>query len=163
MGIDELAESKKTIFLGPRGKEVDTEALKLRSKGIHRKPALIYGHLLPHVLTKGDVEKVIVLRCDPSVLRDRLLSRKYASKKVVQNVEAELIGLISSEAFSVFGERKTMEFDTTSTTPNDAVASIKKMLGQRGPKKPRIDWTLNYDTASGLRSLIESDAGSDLT
>ena len=56
-------------------------------------PLLIDGHL-SHLLP---VDAIILIRCHPSVLRQRLSQRDYSESKIEENVECELIGVISAE------------------------------------------------------------------
>lgn len=134
--------------------EVDTSALKKKVGRLTDRQSLLYGHLLPFIAERGEMKTVIVLRCEPSTLKMRLLGRGYAAEKVIENVEAELIGLVSSQAVKAFGRTKVLEFDTSITDPKEAAAIITDMA--RGPRHPMppIDWTLTYDSASKLRSLL---------
>lgn len=134
--------------------EVDTASLgRFLVKHVSR-PALIYGHLLPYVLRGQEIGKVAVLRCEPTAVKRRLLARGYQPEKVVENVEAELIGVISADSMTAFGSKKTAEFDTTASEPTAAVKAISEFLkGDREPG-PRIDWTFGYGSASKLRSLL---------
>lgn len=133
---------------------VDTAKLRRKLHGWPPSPALVFGHLLPQVLDPGAVERVVVLRCDPAVLRRRLELRGYPREKVQENVEAELIGLVSSEAYEAFGEAKTRELDTTRCTPADAAADVAALLDRWARALPRVDWTLSYDSGRKLRSLL---------
>ncbi len=45
-----------------------------------------------------DVDLVIVLRCKPQELKKRLEIKKWKKEKIRENVEAELVGVISYEA-----------------------------------------------------------------
>lgn len=81
--------------------------------------------------------------------------RGYSQKKVAENVEAELIGVISALTENRFGRRKVFEFDTTRVGPKSASDSIARLAVGRQPWKAPIDWTLDYDSASKLRSLLE--------
>ena len=49
---------------------------------------LIDGHLAHHL----PVDALIILRCDPSILRKRLEARGYSEQKVTANVEVEMLG-----------------------------------------------------------------------
>ncbi len=60
-------------------------------------PLIIDGHL-SHLLP---VDAVIVVRCNPDILRGRLESRDYSQEKIQANLESELIGLISSECLEI--------------------------------------------------------------
>ena len=95
---------------------------------------------------------MVVLRCEPGVLGGRLRDRGYPGPKVRANLEAELIGLVASEAYNAFGAL-TCEFDTTSTAPPAAAAAVVR-LAERKAAGRRIDWTRRYDSALKLRSLL---------
>ncbi len=153
-GLNELAISFGLAKPALRGSEIDTAALAKKISHELSCPALVYGHLLPYVLEKRAVSRVVVLRCEPSVIKRRLLARRYAFEKVLENVEAELIGVVSSDARSAFGEQKTAEFDTSDTNPGIAAASVTEMVRKPGGSRPLIDWTLDYDSASKLTSLL---------
>ena len=90
---------------------MDTKVLRASIIDATPARAVVHGHLLPHVLRKGEVELVAVLRCEPSVLRGRLFKRGYPQAKVTENVEAELIGVLLDECVARFG--KTSSANTT--------------------------------------------------
>ena len=134
--------------------EVDTFALgKFLAKHASG-PALIQGHLLPYVLGGRDLRKVAVLRCEPTTLKRRLVARGYGPEKVVENVEAELIGVLSAASISAFGSKKVAEFDATASEPAATANAISEFLKGSGDAGPVIDWTFSYDSASKLRSLL---------
>lgn len=152
--LNEIAESFGLVSGKEGDLEADTEALRRKVTARRMGPSLVYGHLLPYVIAKSSISSAIVLRCEPSVLKRRLLSRGYLPERVVQNVEAELIGLIASDAYSAYGRKKTAEFDTTGTNPGGAAESIVRMIRAKDSGPPRIDWEPRYDLASKLRSLL---------
>ncbi len=150
--------------------EVDVDTERLRRKVLKSLPpgAVLYGHLLPHVLRKSEARFVAVLRCEPSVLRERLLRRGYPGAKVTENVEAELIGVALDECVSRFGADLVHEYDTTSSSPEEVANAIARdAAAARAPGKKRsaasrrawIDWTLGYDSSSKLRSLLAGGTG----
>ncbi len=155
VGLNDLASAQGLASGSGRGGEVDTR--KLRQKVEQHVPAraVVYGHLLPQAVDERWVASVVVLRCEPGVLKGRLRDRGYAPEKVLQNVEAELIGLVSSEAFDSFGEAKTREVDTTRTSADEAASAVVRVL--KGPAKAaRIDWVPNYDSGAKLRLLLST-------
>lgn len=154
ISLYDQAVSSKLIKKDDDDAEVDTAALGRFIVKRVSGPALVYGHLLPYVLGRRDLRKVAVLRCEPKALKRRLLAREYRPKKVVENVEAELIGVLSADSMTAFGRRKTAEFDTTAPKPGTAAKAISEFLsGDREPG-PRFDWTFGYGSASKLRSLL---------
>lgn len=137
---------------------IDTKRLKSVLTKELKGPVVLYGHLLPYVLDPALASRVVVLRCEPSVLKARLQHRGYPREKVIENVEAELIGVVSADAYQAFGDGKTFEFDTSQTSPAAAVSSLAALL--RRPEGPqRIDWTTAYDSGLKLRSLLSAGAG----
>ena len=154
VGLNELAVSHGLVDESdPEGK-VDTKELRRRLVHELRGPAVVYGHLLPYALPPTSVSRVVVLRCEPAALKARLLARSYPSQKVVDNVEAELIGLVSSDAFDAFGRSRTFEVDSTLTTSAEASRTVAGVLRGDAQAGSRIDWTSDYDSGAKLRSLL---------
>ncbi len=160
--IDELAESLGSSSVEDGERVVDTGKLYTLIPDALGSRCVVYGHLLPHVVPRLKVEGAMVLRCEPSVLRERLERRGYPHKKVRDNVEAELIGVVASETRRAFG--KVGELDTTSAVPDEVAVAIWHAAKERSWGGLRIDWTRNYDSAAKLRSLLdEGDAQSAST
>ena len=142
---------------GPRttGDDLDTKMLRARLRVKVRATSLLYGHLLPYVVDKRSMSKVAVLRCEPGALKKRLQAREYPPAKVASNLEAELIGVVSFDTFTKFGPEITAEVDTTRTTPKDAARIIARFLLGQSILPRRIDWSLGYDSAARLGSLLD--------
>lgn len=124
------------------------------------RPLVLFGHLLPDVLEKPEARLVAVLRCEPTVLRKRLLKRGYPSSKIVENLEAELIGLLLDECLRAYGPALVREYDTTSASPEEVAASIARDTKSSITSKRTarwIDWTLRYDSSSKLTSLLSGN------
>lgn len=73
---------------------IDVEELSRRMPPAGRGRLLFEGHL-SHLLP---VDVAWVVRCDPDVLRPRLVARGYPPSKVAENLEAEALDLILQEA-----------------------------------------------------------------
>ncbi|MFB6092165.1 MAG: adenylate kinase family protein [Haloquadratum sp.] len=99
--------------------------------------ALIESHL-SHLL---DVEKVVVLRCDPDVLTSRLRDRDESAASIAENAESEALDVILAEAVERHGESSVWEIDTTDRTPaavaDDVVAAIE---GEMAPRVGVVDF-----------------------
>ena len=155
LSINELASAHGLLVKRGQEWEVDVEKLR-QALGALSGPAVVYGHLLPQALEPRLVTHAVVLRCEPAVLKERLLGRGYPPRKLIDNVESELIGVVSSEAFEAFGETKTFEFDCTTSAPREGAAALAKLIEGESEPGPRIDWTLAYDTGAKLRSLLST-------
>ena len=149
--LDDIARGHRLLR---RGGEVDTREMQRWVPRDVTPPALVYGHLLPYVVPPGVLDRVVVLRCEPNVLKRRLVRRGYPPGKVAENVEAELIGVVSADAYDRCGPAKTSEVDTSISPPKETALDVAELL--RGPRNPppRIDWTLGYDSAEKLSSLL---------
>lgn len=99
-------------------------------------PLVLVGHVA-HLLPVG---RVVVLRCHPDVLRQRLEERGWTSRKVEENVEAEALGVITGEALE---RTETYELETTTSSPGDTAAAILDILDGGGAtyRAPWVDWS----------------------
>ena len=70
---------------------------------------IVEGHL-SHLCEGAD--KMIVLRLNPSILKNRFEERSYAESKIQENLEAEALAVCSAEAYEIYGD-KTNEIDAS--------------------------------------------------
>ena len=87
-----------------------------RSNGI----LIVEGHL-SHLCEGAD--RMIVLRLNPSILKNRLEERDYAESKIQENLEAEALAVCSAEAYEIYGD-KTNEIDAS----NKSVEEIRDLI-----------------------------------
>jgi adenylate kinase len=153
LGLNDFASAEG---LYEKGGEVDTRLLKSALSKKLKTAALVYGHLLPYSIDRSEVARVAVLRCEPSVLKQRLVSRGYVAEKVAENVEAELIGSVSADSIKAFGTAKVAEVDATYTSPSEAARQVVALANDRRMRTHPIDWMTNYDSGAKLRSLLPS-------
>ena len=148
--LNELAFEHEAV---ERGHEVSSTKLEKILRTDMKTSSLIYGHLLPYVAPKDLIERIAVLRCEPKVLKTRLLQRGYREEKVLQNVESELIGAISVDCFTRFGASRVSEFDTTTTSSIDMSESITRYF-KDGGHCVIIDWLPFYSSVDELKRLL---------
>ena len=81
-------------------KIIDVDALNETLLGIISKSdnLIVEGHL-SHLCSGAD--KLIILRCRPEILEKRLALRDYSESKIHENLEAEALGVCSSESLFV--------------------------------------------------------------
>jgi adenylate kinase len=133
---------------------VDLKVLRRELKDVDP-DSLVSGHLLPELADPRRVEFVAVLRCNPTVLRERLIARGYPGGKVVDNLEAELVGVVLDAAVRRFGSAKVHEYDTSRAAPSSVARRIAKDYRAGSAQAgPWIDWTLLYDSSTKLTSLL---------
>ncbi len=93
------------------------------------------AHLLP-------CDKVVVLRCRPDILADRLRARGYRPEKVRENAEAEALDVILIETLEEHPPGSVLELETTSCTPDEVAGQVHLFAeGKIPPSHGCIDWS----------------------
>ena len=85
---------------------------------------IVEGHIT-HLLPS---DRVIVLRCRPDVLEDRLRKRGYSAAKVKENVLAEALDTILIETVECHADDEILELDTTSAAVEETAAQIDDFI-----------------------------------
>jgi adenylate kinase len=99
---------------------------------------LLEGHLSHHL----PVDRVIVLRTEPNVLRTRLQIKGFSDGKIRENLEAEVLDVILVEAVGIHG-KNVYEVDSTAT-PRVAAHRVWEIIQGRGLERfaaGQYDWT----------------------
>jgi len=92
-----------------------------------------------HLAHKLDLDYCIVLRTRPDVLKERLEARDYSKEKIDENIEAEAMDLILSEASQ--NNSPIYEIDTTEKSVEEVIEEIEDAVENRREKLLSIDWT----------------------
>ena len=113
----------------------DLDAVRERLDG--RDDLLVESHLAHHL----DADRVVVLRCHPRQLRDRLLDRGEDNATAAENAEAEALDVILSEAVDAHGLDSVYEVDTTDRDPAAVADAIEAVVaGTREPSAGEVDF-----------------------
>lgn len=115
------------------GKDIVIDVNKLSQ---YRFEGIVEGHL-SHLLKP---EIAIVLRCNPILIKKRLIERGWDYEKVMENVEAELIDVILVEALQ--NCERVYEIDTTELRIEEVANAVERILsGETNNFEPgKIDW-----------------------
>ena len=70
---------------------IELDLLDDNIRNLSRNEGVFEGHTA-HFLS--DIDQVIILRCDPFVLKERLDERDYSKEKIMENLEAEALNII---------------------------------------------------------------------
>lgn len=106
---------------------------------------IIDTHLVESIPVEK-ISKVIVLRVDPLLLRERLRARGYSETKIQENVEAEILDYVLIMAVRRFGEDKVCELDTTGKTVDEIVENISRIISHNeiDCNPGRVKWLEKY-------------------
>lgn len=117
---------------------VDLPQLQHRFPGLHRAhPHQVYVGHLAHLLPIRDI---VVLRCNPVVLAQRLRRlRRGSARDRDANVVSEAIDLVLREALGP--GRRVWEVDTTGRSPEEVAREVRLRIRKRGPSVyGRVRW-----------------------
>ena len=93
------------------------------------------AHLLP-------CDRIVVLRCRPDVLKNRLSSRNYREEKILENSDAEALDVCLIESVEEFKPYQILELDTTVHDVPYCADQIERFVKGDIPSGfGTIDWT----------------------
>ena len=123
---------------------VDVEKLNdsIMSENFKDPYVFLDGHLSHFV----DCDAIIVLRCQPKILYERLKARGYDEKKVKENVQAEVLDVILQE--SLESDSKVYEIDCSDMTPDSIADRIERIiiLCETDDALPgKVDWSAEME------------------
>lgn len=100
---------------------------------------IVDGHL-SHFL---EVDAIVMLRCNPSTLQERLAKRGYSEQKITANVEWEMVAGTWSEIIEFELDQPILELDTTNCDPIEIYEKINQWINDGYSQdliQSRIDW-----------------------
>lgn len=105
--------------------------------------AILEGHFAHEM----DVDRIVLLRCDPLVLHERLRARGWPDAKVRENVEAEALDVLAQEVLDA--EIPAVELDATHLSVDEAARRVWG-IAESGPE------ALKGDPVGTARWALES-------
>ncbi|MEM3448360.1 MAG: AAA family ATPase [Nitrososphaerota archaeon] len=135
--------------------EIDGRTLSIYAGKLIRKLAedsLIATHIA--FKPRGvNVERIFVLRRDPFSIIATLTSRGYPEEKVLENAEAEFLGIVYFEMLKKFGSEKTLQINVSNKTIEESVNLL--LNGIRGEYiNEEIDWMQILEEDNRLDKLL---------
>jgi adenylate kinase len=141
-GFTDLPEVVRRMGLGEHDPESGAVLVTSRTvRMIVEKYVADNSVLSSHLVVRVSGRRVvcIVLRLNPLVLVKRLRRRGYGVAKVLENVEAEFVGAVYSDAVRAFGRRNVFQLDVTGIRANAAAGKCLRILeGDWGGDD--VDW-----------------------
>lgn len=119
-----------------------------------RKLVIIDGHYSPELIQTDLVEKIFVLRRAPWVIKEVLEKRGYSTTKIMENIEAEILGTCLHDALSHHPKEVICEIDVTDISSDFTAELITSILAENKICKVyEIDWGTHIKTLEILKEL----------
>ncbi len=94
-----------------------------------------------HLAHRLPADRVVVLRCHPDELGERLAARGESERTVEENRESEALDVILAEAVESHGLDSVYEIDATERTPEETAAEIERVVaGEREPSAGTVSF-----------------------
>jgi adenylate kinase len=100
------------------------------------------GFVEGHIAHMLPCDRIVVLRCRPDVLKNRLSSRNYREEKILENFDAEALDVCLIETVEEFKPYQILELDTTDHDIPYCADQIERFVKGDIPSGfGTIDWT----------------------
>ena len=160
INCSDLAVRKKlTIKYDDRAQSyiVDMDKLAALVKKIIRKSStdiILEGHMVP-IISGFEPSIVIVPRCHPKLLALRMKQKRYAKRKIAENVAAEVLDVCLKEATDSYGIKKTYELDVTGKGRFEVASSMLMILkGKKALRHRHVDWIQRLESENKLEEIL---------
>ena len=134
IGIDKKRNSKI----------VDIKSINDYFKDYKTNDIIFIDSHLSHLISY--VDKVIIFRCKPEKLNLNLNKKNWNKEKIRENIQAEILDIILSEAVEIHDSRNIFEIDTSEITIKEIADIILDFISSnfkniKKYKLGRIDWS----------------------
>jgi adenylate kinase len=106
------------------------------------KGSFVAEGLVAHYLPS---DYLVILRAHPEELARRLLPRGYSREKVEENVEAEKLAVVATEALELGNFKRVIHLDTTGREPREVVELILSAIKEDRELFEDVDWLEGED------------------
>lgn len=113
-----------------------------------------YGEIVDEELVK----KVIVLRLDPRVLYKRLRERGWTGRKLIDNIESELLGVCTLNALELHSPNKVCEVDTTNKNVEEVANEVLLIINDKLECRVFVDWLNRNELVSEVLEVLSRES-----
>lgn len=119
---------------------------------------IIEGHFADIIPNKF-IDCVIILRCHPDTLKERLTGRSYSKNKIYENIQAEILGNCTNYFIEKNLDKPIYEFDTSDKSAEESMQIIVKMIKGKINKDKykvgKINWMEDLSNEDRLMEFFE--------
>ncbi|MHA1438504.1 MAG: adenylate kinase family protein [Promethearchaeota archaeon] len=118
---------------------------------------LIEGHF-SDLIPSEYIDYVFVFRCNPYILKERLEKRKYKKNKIIENIQAEILGNCANYMIKKNLKIPVLEIDTSKQNAKKTAQIIVDVLNNKDLLEKyqigKIDWLQMLDEKNGLNDFF---------
>ena len=104
---------------------IELDLLDKNIQNLKLNNSIFEGHT-SHYLS--NIEQIIILRCDPEELKKRLEQRGYSEHKMRENLEAEALNIIYTEALNYGNKDNIFQLDTTENSAEESAEILNNFM-----------------------------------
>ncbi len=121
---------------------IDEEKLKTFLRGVIRSSEgyIVVDSHYGEIIDDELIFKIVILRLDPRVLYMRLVGKGWSGRKLLDNIESELIGVCTYNALNEHGRGKVCEVDITNKDLNDVINEVLGLINNTISCNVGINW-----------------------
>lgn len=117
---------------------------------------IIDGHYAVDVIPSTEVSMVFVLRRDPRELEDVLHKRGYNTKKIWENIDAEILDVCLSDVLSTIDSTRVCEIDVSGKNLDLIVEEITGIINKnKSCSFGKIDWLGKLEEEGQLEDILK--------
>ncbi len=137
--INKIAISERVFKKNNGTLDVDVDKLKKIIDKMNSDDSILVGHLAPYVISPKNIEMAVVLRKSPYKLQSIYKKRKYTSKKSLENIGSEILGIVYHDTVHEFGRKKTFQIDTSDKSISATIKKVESIF--KGSRvEDNVDW-----------------------
>ena len=123
--------------------DVDKLSKYIKDKYGDNKEIIFLDSHFSHLLE--NLDKIIILRTNPSELKKRLIKKKWKEEKIRENLEAEILDIIPVETLEKYPVARVYEIDTTDKKPQEIANIVHNIIygkfkNNKGYRVGKINW-----------------------
>jgi adenylate kinase len=117
---------------------------------------VVEGHYAETLVSRKYHPMVVVLRCDPEILEDRMRRKGYSTPKIKENVLSEILDSCLIESLRRQGKKRIAEIDTTDKSPSEvAKLIIDVMEGESSVGFGGVNWLERLEKSGKLERFLD--------
>jgi len=141
--VSEYDEERETWIINEEKLRKKTLALIKQAKTENLEVLIIESHFAD-IIPENLIDLILILRCDPSILSQRLRERGYKDKKIKENIQSEILGNCVNYFIENNVKKPIYEMDTSKLSIYQLRDEIIKIVNDREYGKiyklGQIDW-----------------------